>query len=126
MCRGLEDLVLPPLEEEAQHWDAPLVDDAGVDLAVALLVGDHFAQARERDVEPYNLRKSRFKSLPVSAAVPALIPCDHAGGGHLAAAAELDGVAAREGHLPLSSHPACHVHAAAAVVVGREPRISCG
>ena len=48
-------LVVAPLEVEAQHRDAPLVDHGRIDLAVAVRVGDHLAAAGEVDrgaVEP--------------------------------------------------------------------------
>ena len=48
-------LVVAPLEVEAQHRDAALVDDARVELEVAVLVRDHLAAAGEADrraVEP--------------------------------------------------------------------------
>ena len=46
---GLQNFVLAPLEVEAQHRNAPLIDDVRIDLAVAILVGNHFAAAREMD-----------------------------------------------------------------------------
>ena len=41
-----------PAEVEAQHGDAAPIHRARIDVAVAVLVGDHFAAAGEADVAP--------------------------------------------------------------------------
>src|SRR5258708_28700210 len=44
------DFVVAPLPVEAENGNAPLVDGGGIDFAVAVFVGDHFAAAGEADV----------------------------------------------------------------------------
>src|SRR5437588_427705 len=47
---GLEQLVIGPFEVEAKNWNAPLIDDLGIDFAVGVGVGDHFTAARKANV----------------------------------------------------------------------------
>ena len=61
---GLFLLVVTAAEVEFQHRDAPVVDHVGIDLAVALIVGDHLAAAREADDEPYFSRTNCFSLRP--------------------------------------------------------------
>src|SRR6266576_896317 len=46
----LEILVIGPLPMEAKYGNAPVVHDVRIDLAVAVLIGDHLAAAREADI----------------------------------------------------------------------------
>ena len=128
MCFDLVDLVVGPLPVEAQHRDAPLVDDARVDLAVAVLVRDHLAapgEADRRAVEPAVVvlellcRSRRPRGRPIS--TPCTVDAAHeAGAGHAAAAADLDVVAAREVELLVVEPPRhVEVRAADAVLVVR-------
>src|SRR4051812_17171574 len=41
--------LLAPCEVEAQHRDAPAIDDSGIDLAKAFGVGNHLAAAGDAD-----------------------------------------------------------------------------
>ena len=65
---GLLDFVVAPFEVEAQHRNAPLVHRVGVDLAVALLVGDHLAASGEVDVGAVHLAQVALELLAVAAA----------------------------------------------------------
>ena len=61
---GLQDLVLAPLEVEAQHRNAPLIDHVRIDLAVAVLVGNHLAAAGEVNVGAVDLAEVALQFLP--------------------------------------------------------------
>src|SRR6185437_8391962 len=63
---ALEILVIGPFPVEAQDRNAPLVDGAGIELAVAVLVRDHLAPSREPDVRAVVLPVVRLELLPVS------------------------------------------------------------
>src|SRR5204863_7611901 len=52
---GLKQLVVRPLEVEAQRGNAPLIDDVGIDLAVGVWVRKHLAAAGEADVRAVDL-----------------------------------------------------------------------
>src|SRR3546814_9343969 len=47
--RDLIEFVLRPAEGEAQHWDAEPILHARIDLAKAVLVGDHLTAQRHTD-----------------------------------------------------------------------------
>src|SRR5262249_53329525 len=95
----LADFVFAPLEVEAQHGDAPLIDDVGVDLAVAVFVGYHFAAAGEVDVGAVDLAKVEFEILAVTAAEEVVGSTKDARAGHAASTADFDVIAAREREL---------------------------
>src|SRR5262249_32087722 len=44
------DVVFAPGKVKTEHWNAPLVDNARVDLAITLLVRDHFPAPFHRNV----------------------------------------------------------------------------
>src|SRR5581483_3222019 len=44
---GLQNFVLTPFEMEAQHRNAPLVDNIGINLAIAVFVRNHLSAAGE-------------------------------------------------------------------------------
>src|SRR5205814_1944949 len=95
----LIDFVVAPFEVEAQHGNAPLIDDVGVEIAVAVLVGDHFAAAGEVDAGAVDLADIALQVLAVAAAEERVRSAEDAGAGHAASAADLDMIAARERHL---------------------------
>ena len=55
-----------PLEVEAQHGDAELVNALRIDFAISVLVGDHFAAAGEADVRAELLVDVLLQLLPVA------------------------------------------------------------
>src|SRR5215472_483322 len=47
---GLKQFVIGPLEVEAQDGNAPFINDVGINFAVRVRVGNHFAASGEADV----------------------------------------------------------------------------
>src|SRR5207249_6462814 len=74
----LQVLVIGELPVEAQHRDAPLVHDSGVDLAVTALVGDHLAAPRAPDVRAVVAAIVVLELLAVTAALQVLDPAAEA------------------------------------------------
>ena len=61
----LQDLILAPFEVEAQHRNTPLVDDVRIDLAIAVVIRNHFAAAGEVQLVRRNIfRMLRLSSTP--------------------------------------------------------------
>src|SRR6266478_854114 len=55
---GLEQFVVRPLEVKTQRGNAPLIDNIGIDLAVSVRVGEHFAAAGEADMRAVSLARA--------------------------------------------------------------------
>src|SRR5690606_27052374 len=86
----LARLVIRPLPVEAKHGDAPLVLHVRIDFAVAIVVGDHVAAAREAH-EGAVIAAGLLLELPsVAAARDPLITSPRAHAGHAPAGGELD------------------------------------
>ena len=125
MCCTWLYLGVAPLEMEAQHRDAPLVDALGIDLAIGILVRDHFAAAGEADVRAVILVDVVFQLLCRSPDAARTTPWNVPDLRHAEAAADLDVIAAREILVLIVVEPPRHidVHAADAVrVVARHAR----
>src|SRR5438093_958070 len=115
---GLEDLGFGPLPMEPQDGDPPLVHHVGVDLAVAVVVGDHLAAAREADEGAVHLAVLLLEVRSIAAAHDAVGAGEDAGAGHSAPAPHLDVIPAWERHLLLVVPPRhVEVHPADAVLV---------
>src|SRR5262249_27253522 len=118
----LVDLVVGPLPVEAPDGDAPLVHDRRGDVAVAVVVRDHLAAAREADGRAAAAAVVVLQRLAVAAAVPAVDLAHDAVARHAAAAPDLDVVAAGEVELAVVEPPR-HVQmeaTRAVLVVGRD------
>src|SRR5579862_1445280 len=104
---------------EAEDGDAPFVDDCGVDLAEGLLVGNHLTASAESDGGSVGGAASLLERNSV-AFVLGTDSVESADGRHVAAASELDVIAAEEIVL-LSELPPGHVevHASRAVMIVR-------
>src|SRR5690606_8168135 len=113
----LPDLMLAPLPVEAQHGNAPSVDDVRIDLAVALLARDHLAAAGKADhravVAPVVVLEL---PAPAAARRVALDTVQYAVARHVEAATDLDVIAAREVERAVVEPP-WHVDVAAAGAV---------
>src|SRR5438309_3786353 len=94
----LLDLVIRPLPVKAKHRDSILVHDAGIDLAVAIVICDHLAAAREGDDGSPELAVVGFETFSIAShAVVAFDVAHESGCGRpTSSAAELDMVAPRE------------------------------
>src|ERR1700730_8267173 len=44
------DFIVAPVPVEAQHRDAPLIDDVGIEIAIAVLIRNHLASTAKSDV----------------------------------------------------------------------------
>src|SRR5258706_15707454 len=116
---GLEQLVIRPLEVETQRGDAPLIDDVGIDLAVGVRVGKHFAAAGEVDVRAVDLASALLQLRAVAFFIVTQT-MEHADAGHIASPAHLDVIAAGKIILAVELPPRhVHVHSADAVVIVR-------
>ena len=104
---------------EAQHGNAPLVHGVGIDIAVAVLVGNHFAASGETDVGAVPAAAVLFERRAVSFMLFAgILELAHAR--HAPAAAKLDVVSAQKIILAVVSPPRhVQVHAAHAVMIVR-------
>src|SRR5215472_17378281 len=87
----LVNLMVRPAEMEPQHRDAPLVDRAGVNLAVRMCVGNHLAAAGKADPGAVLFADSGFQRC----AIP-ILPMETAYLRHIETAADLDMVPARK------------------------------
>src|SRR5712692_387952 len=115
----LAEFVLRPPEVEAEHGNAPLVHDLGIDLAVGVRIGKHLAAAGKTDAGAVNLPRALLERGAVAFLVVAQA-VEHADAGHAAAAPEFDVVAAWEIVLAVEFPPRnVHVHSAHAVVIVR-------
>src|SRR5262245_20351493 len=63
----LLDLVFLPLPVQAEHWNYKFVDDVRVDLAIAIVVCNHFAAAREAQDRAPEFPIIAFESFTVAA-----------------------------------------------------------
>src|SRR6266852_3984144 len=117
---GLEQFVIRPPEMEAQRGNAPPIDDVGIDLAVGLRVGNHFAAAGEADVRAVDLASALLQAGAVAFFLATQF-MKHADAGQFAPPAKFDVIAA--GKIILAAEfPPRHVHVHAAdtvVIVGR-------
>src|SRR5262249_44660329 len=118
----LLDLVIRPFPVKAQHRNSISVDDARVDLAIAIVVCNHLAAAGEAHDRAPKFPVIAFESFSVAAyAVVALdIAHESEGGGGATSTTQLDVVSAREVEL-LVIQPPWHVemHTANTVFVVR-------
>src|SRR5439155_16863305 len=110
-----QNFVIAEARMEAQHGNAPLIDDVRIDLAVRVVVRDHLAAAGEVHGCAVEAAVVVLQRLAVAAdAVEALNAAHEAESGRRSfAAAELDVIAAREIQL-LSIEPPRHVEMRAA------------
>src|SRR6266478_3995595 len=116
---GLAKFVFRPLEMEAQNGNAPLVHDFGIDFAVGVGVGEHFAAAREADGGAVDLAAALLQGCAVAFLVMAE-PIEHSDARHVAAAPEFNVITAGEIVLAVEFPPRdVHVHSADAVVIVR-------
>ena len=117
---GLGQLLLRPLPVEAEHGDAPPVHDGGIDLAIAVAVGQHLPAAREPQGRSPEAPVVVLQLLAVAAAVELVDAAHEAVAGHVAAAPGLEVIAAGEVELPTVEPPRhVDVHAARPVLVER-------
>src|SRR6202043_3685503 len=93
MC-GLAQLVLRPSPVETKHRDPPLVFDARIDLAIAVIIGDHFAAPIEIDEGSVIAAHVLLELHPVAAAGQPFDSGRSSVPRHAFAAAEFDVVAA--------------------------------
>src|SRR5271170_5511976 len=92
---GHFDFVLAPLPVEAENGNAPLVDHAGIDLAIGILVGNHLSSAAESDVGAVGAAALLLQADAVALMLVANA-IEAADARHVASAAELDVIAAQE------------------------------
>ena len=92
---GLFPLVVAPFEVETAAPNTPSVHRHRVRLAVAQIVGDHLAAARERD-EGSVFSSDPSLEFPAVAADPAHLTLEAADSGHSESASDLDMVPAGE------------------------------
>src|SRR6266478_8581522 len=97
--RGLAQLVLRPAPVETQHRDSPFVLDLRIDLAIGLIIGDHFTAPGERDEGSVIAALILLELHPVAAAGQPLDPGPGSEPRHTLAAAEFDVVAASKAQL---------------------------
>ena len=102
---------------EAQHRDAPFIDYIGIDLAVAIGIGNHLATAGKSDVRPVVVAALLLQRRPI-----ALVFFADAGElaytRHVPAAAELDVITAQKVILAIELPPRhIQVHATRTVMV---------
>src|ERR1700733_13298162 len=111
------DFVVAPLPVKAQHGNAPLVYGIGIDIAVAVFVGNHFAASAEADGRAVHAAAFLLEGGAVSLeffAHMVKLPDP----GHAKPAAEFDVVAAQKVILAVELPPRhVHVHAAYAIVI---------
>ena len=113
------DFVVAPLPVETQHGDAPLVDSGRIDLAVAILIGNHFAATGESNERAVFFLALLLQRRAVAFKLVAQVIVV-ANAGHAAAAAEFGVVSAEKIVLAIVLPPRqVHVHAAHAVVIVR-------
>src|SRR6266849_3166576 len=116
---GLQQLVIRPLEVEAQRGNAPLLDNVGIDLAISVRVGNHFAASGEADMRAVDLARALLQCGPVAFFFIAQI-IEHADDGHVASPAKFDVIAAGKIIFAVEFPPRhVHVHSAYAVVIVR-------
>src|SRR5215468_4594495 len=102
---------------EAQHRNAPLIDEAGVELAIGIGVWDHLAAPGESEIGAVLLPQALFQRESITFAVVAGI-VEHANSRHVASAPQFDVIAAREIVFPIKLPPRhIHVQAADSIVV---------
>src|SRR3989442_5213582 len=93
---------------ETENGNAPAVHHLGIDLAVAVLVGDHLAATREPDVGAVVAAIICFELFPVAAATGVILDAAHeAEFRHTGPAPDLDVIAAREVELLVVEPTAC-------------------
>src|SRR5580692_891745 len=116
---GLANFVLAPLEMKAQNGDAPFIDNVRVDLAVGVWIRNHFAPPGHANARAIGLARAFLQRGAVTFLfVQEVIKLADAG--HIAAAAKLDVIAAREIILAVEFPPGnVHVHAADTVMIVR-------
>ncbi|UCF19204.1 MAG: DMT family transporter, partial [Gemmatimonadota bacterium] len=85
---GLLPLVIRPLEMKLQYGNAPLIDHVGIDLAIAGVVGNHLAAAREPHMGSVLFPDMLLHSLSVAMLAGGTVEGTDAG--HAEAAADLD------------------------------------
>ena len=103
----LLDFIIRPLPVKPKHGNSMFVDDVRIDLAIAIVVCDHFAAAGEVDGGTPESAIVVFESFPVT--THAVVPFDAAHEPErwspAASAAELDVIPAREIELPVIEPP---------------------
>ena len=110
------DFVFAPAEVEAQDGDSPVVNDSGIDVAEAVLVGDHFAASGETDGAAVAIA-DRFLEVSAVALVSAGDSAEGTDARHAEAAADFDVIAAGEFLVFLVELPPRHVDVAAGIAV---------
>src|SRR5258708_3362222 len=110
--RGHPGFVFAPFPMKTQHGDAPLILYLRVDVAITIVVGDHFPSAAESNKRAvgsaaFLLQSGAVTFVLLAHVVEASYP------GHIASAAEFNVIAAQEIVL-LSEAPPRHVHMHAA------------
>src|ERR1019366_9199725 len=95
----LQNLILAPFEVETQHGDAPLVHRVGIEIAVAIGIGDHSAAPGEADLCAVHFAQVPLQLYAITAAQDALGTAEVVRARQSAPAAELDVISAREGHI---------------------------
>src|SRR3982074_3740676 len=115
----LAQFVFRPAKMETQNGDAPLIDNVGIDFAVGMRVGNHFATSGESDGGAVKLSSAGFERGSVTLFVTAKL-VEHSHARHVAAAIQLDVIAARKIILAIEFPPRdVQVHAADAIVIVR-------
>src|SRR6516164_7380694 len=111
VLRHLE-FVVTPLPVKAEYRDSPLIDGCWIDLAIAILVGDHLAAAGESDIRAVLLLALALQGDPVTFNLVAeIVVISHAG--HAAPATEFGVIAAQKIILAVKLPPRqVHVHSA--------------
>src|SRR5258706_4198306 len=111
-----------PLPVETKDRDAPAVHHVGIQLAVAVLVGDHLAPGREADEGAVEPAVVVLQGLAVASAVDLVDGTHEPVARHVPPAPALEVVAARGVQLPVVEPPGhVHVHAPDAVFIeGRQ------
>src|SRR5215470_17076986 len=116
---GHPNLVFAPFPVESQHWDTPLVSRIGINLAVAVGIGNHLAAAGKTDYSTVFAAAGLLESKAV-ALVAFASAIEHPNSRHVAAAAEFDVIATQKIVLAVELPPGdVHVHAAHAVMIVR-------
>src|SRR4051812_8860561 len=111
--------VIGPLPMETQNGNSPLVHHGGINLAVAVFVGDHLPTSSKADAGAISAPALLLQGGTVSFKVIAnIVKVGHAR--HIATAAKLDVVAAKVVVLAVELPPRnVHVHSAHTIVVVR-------
>src|SRR5208283_5740610 len=116
---GLADFVFAPFEVKTQHRNAPLVHEIGIDFAVSVGIGNHFAASGKPNGSAVTLAAGALQIEAVALDLVAQI-VEHSGTGEFASTANLNVVAAWKIILAVVLPPGnVHVHAADAIVIVR-------